>query len=297
LRREFELRYPATPCVVSTVLPCGERADARGIPRGRQTLGERMPTPDLTDGDPVPECAPSCPALLDVKRRLAEHRQRSRRLASELVLAEERQRRVIAEDLHDHLGQGLALLRLKLHELQADAVFCGLDHALDDMDTLLAQAIRYTRSLTNEISPPVLYELGLSAAIEALAESVGRKQGLSIVVTGEVPPTLLPQPVQVVLYRSLRELMHNVVKHARAKRVQLRFSVVDETFTVTVKDDGVGFSTQEEGLPGPAHPGSGFGLFCIRERLHDLGGGLQILSEPGRGAELRLELPLVAEET
>jgi signal transduction histidine kinase len=256
-----------------------------------------MPATAPTDPAPIPECASNCAALAEAERRLLEHRQRSRRLASELVLAEERQRRVIAEDLHDHLGQGLALLRLKLHELQADAVFCGLDHALDDMDALLAQAIRYTRSLTNEISPPVLYELGLSAAIEALAESVGRKQGLSIVVTGEVSPTLLPQPVQVVLYRSLRELLHNVVKHAQAKQVQLRFGVEDQTFTLTVKDDGVGFSTQEEGLPGPAHPGAGFGLFCIRERLHDLGGRLQVLSEPGRGAELRLELPLAAGET
>ena len=119
-----------------------------------------------------------------------------RRLASEVCLAEERERRLIAENLHDHLGQGLALMKIRLQRLRGDAVLGGHDRALDELVSLSDQAIRYTRDLTFELSPPVLYELGLGAALEWFGERIEAQHQIatlhSRIQCGQIPARAAP---------------------------------------------------------------------------------------------------------
>ncbi|MFH1143420.1 MAG: sensor histidine kinase [Candidatus Eisenbacteria bacterium] len=210
-----------------------------------------------------------------------------RRLASELCLAEERERRTIAEDLHDHLGQGLALVRARLHVLRGDAIFAGHGAEIDELLVLVDQSIRYTRTLTFELSPPVLYELGLPAGLDWLSEQIARKHGLRVHLRSRGSAEL-PDDVRVLLYKSARELLHNVVRHAEAREVRIRLAMTRFAVGLTVRDDGRGFRADAgEG---------GFGLFSIRERLHQLGGRMRIDSLPGRGTVVRLRAELPASE-
>ncbi len=148
-----------------------------------------------------------------LERQVADRTASLRRLAAEVCLAEERERRRIAADLHDHLGQALALMKMRLQNLRGDAVLGGHGSTLDELVALSDQAIRYTRSLTFDLSPPVLYELGLGPALEWLGEDLARRHGLKVAVRDRAR-LALPDDLKVMLWKSARELLHNVVKHA-----------------------------------------------------------------------------------
>lgn len=218
-----------------------------------------------------------------LERQVAERTASLRRLAAEVCLAEERERRAIAADLHDHLGQGLALIRIRLQRLRGDAALGGHGPALDELVALSDQAIRYTRGLTFELSPPVLYELGLGQALEWLGEETARKQDLKVKVRarGSRP---LADDLKVMLWKSARELLHNVVKHAGARRVDITLAAQGEGIVLEVADDGCGFDV---GLA-RRDAGERFGLFSIEERLRQLGGHLELDTAPGRGTRVRL---------
>lgn len=230
-------------------------------------------------------------AILAANERLehevAERTASLRRLASEVTLTEERERRRLAADLHDHLGQGLALIKLRLQRLQGDAALGGHDRALAELVALSDQAIRYTRGLTFELSPPILYELGLGPALEWLGEDAARRHGLAVSVR-EPARAPLPDDLKVMLWKSARELLHNVVKHAQASRVEIRLAARDGRMVVEVEDDGHGFDF----AAARRDAGDRFGLFSIEERLRQLGGCLQVDTAPGRGTRARLEVTL-----
>jgi len=218
-----------------------------------------------------------------LERQVAERTASLRRLAAEVSLAEERERRRIAEDLHDHLGQALALLKIRLRSLRGDAMFGGHDAALEELVALSDQAIRYTRGLTFELSPPILYELGLGPALEWLGEDTARRHGLRVDVR-DITPRKLPDDLKVMLWKSARELLHNVVKHARAHTVTITLECRDREVALTIADDGNGFD------PALARRDAGaqFGLFSIEERLGQLGGRMDLETGPGRGTRVLL---------
>lgn len=218
-----------------------------------------------------------------LERQVAERTASLRRLAAEVSLAEERERRRIAEDLHDHLGQALALIKIRLLSLRGDAMFGGHDGALTELVALSDQAIRYTRGLTFELSPPILYELGLGPALEWLGEDTARRHGLRVDVH-DSSRIALPDDLKVMLWKSARELLHNVVKHAGARTVRITLDRRDGGVTLVVADDGQGFD------PALARQDAGarFGLFSIEERLRQLGGHMDLDAAPGRGTRVRL---------
>ena len=222
-------------------------------------------------------------------QRIREYQEQLRTLALELSLTEERERRAIAADLHDHIGQALAVMRMKLVTLQGNAVFSGMEGDLAAIRKLLEQTIAYTRTLTFEISPPILYDLGLSAALEWLGEEFERKHGLKVMMHSGEGLERLEDQVRIILFKSVRELLMNVVKHAGVKRVTVSVDQVGGTVTLVVGDDGAGFDASESG--GRTGLNGGFGLFSIRERMHFLGGGLHVDSAPGRGTQVTLTIP------
>lgn len=228
----------------------------------------------------------------DLRREAADHRLTSdqlRRLAAEISLAEARERRRIASDLHDHIGQGLAFTRMQVSQLRGDSMFSGFENMLDRIITLLDQTIGYTRDLTVQISPPVLYELGLGPALEWLGERVAGQTGLKVAVEcgdlGEIPEELA-----VMLFKSTQELLANVAKHSGAGSASVAAERRGGRIEIEVADSGRGFDVGE--ARARIADGASFGLFSIRERIGQLGGGLAIDAAPGRGARLTLSAPV-----
>ncbi len=223
------------------------------------------------------------------QEKVREYQKQLRRLAAELALTEEKERRRIAADLHDHVGQALAFIRLKVSEFQGDAVFCGHERSIEEIRHLLDQTIQYTRTLTFEISPPLLYELGLGPAVEWLAEEFSQKRNLPVRATiGPDLPSVTDER-RITLFQCVRELLLNAAEHSGAGRVDVVLLRENEHLLIRVDDDGKGFDPEEK------RPGSGghrgFGLFSIRERLQHLGGRVEVRSSPGGGTCVTLTAP------
>lgn len=211
-----------------------------------------------------------------------------RRLASRLTLTEARERRAIAADLHDHIGQALALIKLRLRELQSEAIFAGQDETIAEVLLLLEQTIRYTRDLTGTISPPVLYELGLEPGLDWLAEQFSTRRGLRVALRTQGRARPLPDELAVMVFQSAQELLTNCLKHAGVEEAELRLEWAPERLRLSVADRGRGCDPAR--AAGQNH--DGFGLFSLRERCRDLGGELAIDSRPGAGCRVTLSVPL-----
>jgi PAS domain S-box-containing protein len=226
--------------------------------------------------------------------RLLTYQQRLRSLASQLSLTEERERRRLATELHDCVGQTLALCKIKLGMVRQLASSTELAEALDEIDKYLKEIVRATRALTFEISSPILYQLGLEAALEWLTEQIWERHGISSKFSDDRQPKPLDDDIRVLLFQAVRELLVNVAKHAQAQSVKVAIRRDDSDVQIIVEDNGAGFAN----FPIGSHWSEikGFGLFSIRERLDHVGGQLRIKSEPGNGTHVTLVAPLKRNE-
>jgi len=229
------------------------------------------------------------------EKKLFDYQRQLKSLASELSLTEERERRRIATNLHDRISQSLVISKVKLEQLRESASSRDLANALAEVCDSLDQTIQNTRSLTSDLSSPILYELGFEAAVaEWLAEQIQQRHDIATEFEDDGQPKPLDDDICALLFRNVRELLVNVVKHAHAHKVKVSIWKVNSEVHVSVEDDGVGFN--------PAGPASvatktgGFGLFSIRERLEQVGGRLQIESAPGSGTKITVTAPLKQEE-
>lgn len=227
------------------------------------------------------------------ENQVAAYQENLRSLASALSLAEERERRRLAVYLHDQIGHTLALANIKLEELQKSLPDQCPEFPAGELEktgSLLEQAIRDTHSLTFKISSPILYELGLEAALEWLTEQVQKDHGISTWFITDGQPKPLNDDVRVILYQAVGELLVNVVKHAQAHNIEVSMRREGMNLKVEVGDDGVGFQVPQ--TEPRRREGGGFGLFSIRERLRPLGGLLEVQSAPGAGTHVILTVPL-----
>ena len=225
----------------------------------------------------------------DAQLRIERYQMQLRQLASQLAQVEARERRAIAADLHDHIGQALAFIRMNIAQLQGNAAFCGFEEQIADTLVLLNQAIRYTRDLTTQISPPVLYELGLSAALLWLRDSTQAKHKIVVTVDAPSQHRRLADEISATVFKSVQELVTNAIKHAAARSILIRLAVSERGLAVEVADDGSGFDVDT--LQTTAGLGDHFGLFNIREQIRHLGGETTLVSSPGRGTTVALTLP------
>ena len=234
----------------------------------------------------------SCIDITERKRaeeQLLASREQLRSLASELSLVEQRERRRLAVALHDSVGQTLAVAQMTLGTLRQSVPDPESAARLAGVHRLVEQALRSSRSLMTELSPPVLYELGFEAAVEWLAEQAEQNTGIRVEVDDDRRPKPMDEPVQILLFQAIRELLVNTAKHSRARACSVRLRRYDDHVRVLVQDDGVGFD------PAAAGPGAGesrMGLFSIRERIAHLGGRMDIESDPGKGTRATLIAPL-----
>ncbi len=232
-------------------------------------------------------------------RRMKAYHQRLRRLASHLMSVEDRQRRHIAADLHDQVGQNLAAARFNLTELESRCYSPDHQAVLRDTRDLIKQTMRETSSLQFELSPPMLYEFGLGRAIEWYLDEVGARHEIrtKFIEHGSVPE--LPEGLRGMLFQAARELVRNAVRHACASWILVTLHVRGSHLILVVRDDGCGFdpkaSLQARGTPGTDF--GGFGLFGLKERLRTIQSRLDVMSAPGHGTTARIVLPLPTDDS
>jgi PAS domain S-box-containing protein len=230
--------------------------------------------------------------LLKLTEQLSTSRDDLRRLASELVLAEERERKRIAVTLHDEVAQTLAAARMRIDLLRSLPGDNEYRQLIEQAQELLSHSIRQTRALMTDISNPVLYDLGLCSAVEALAEQIKDRHGIQVQCLFEGNLSSLSQDLNVMVFQVVKELVQNVIKHSGAHGAHIRIIEASHSIRAIVADDGVGFDGNKNDAPD--YVGGGFGLFSIRERVKSFNGNIQIKSRPGIGSEVTVELPKAA---
>jgi PAS domain S-box-containing protein len=226
------------------------------------------------------------------EEKLRQYQESLRQLANELNATEERERKRFAAHLHDHIGQSLVLAKLELGRLGelTNPLDENVRSSLERLDDTIDQAIHETRSLTQDLSPQVLYAFGFNAALEWLAENMQERYDVVCHIEGAKPPSPLSGDAAVVAFQAVRELLINVVKHAGVKEAHVYETQRENVVVIHVEDQGKGFVPEELDLP-RSH-GGGFGLFSIRERLLLLGGSLAINSSPGKGTSAQVVIPV-----
>jgi PAS domain S-box-containing protein len=228
-----------------------------------------------------------------VTERTAVSEQRAdqlRALAMELTRAEHRERRRLARILHDHLQQLLVGARFRLESMrkQLDNGQCGT--IITEIDGLLFDSLNVSRSLTIQLSPAILHDLGLAPALKWLGKETSAKHALEVEVEADTEAEPDDEDLRVLLFEAVRELLFNVVKHAGANVARVVMRRVGAGVQIDVSDDGAGFDSQETRAGGCS--GTGLGLFSIRERLGLLGGRLEVESSVGQGTTVRLSAPM-----
>lgn len=213
-----------------------------------------------------------------------------RSLTSESSLTEEHTRRRLATDLHDNIGQVLSLIKIKISELEESLSNNVNESLLKEISNSIEQTIRYTRYLMFEISPPILYDLGLEETIEWLAEHFAKQHGIQIQLMRDQQTKQLNTETSILLFQAVRELLSNIVKHANATLVIIIVNSVGNKLKVIVEDNGVGLDPIL--LEPQLNQTKGLGLFSISERLGYLEGSIEIESEPGQGTKVTLLIPL-----
>lgn len=251
---------------------------------GRGQFGEII---SVTSRDEVGELAR---AYNEMRGDLFAYQRRLRLLATQLSLAEEQERRRIAAQVHDHIGQTMALAKIKLRSLQEKATAENIKKEVEDIYGIVETVIQDTRALIFELSPPILYELGLAAALEWLCDHMAKTYGLPIEFVDDDEPKHLKEDVSVFCFQVGRELLMNVVKHARATRAVLSLQRKENCLLLTVEDNGTGVDVSW--INHHAAETVGFGLFSIRERLKAYGGTVAISAHPGSGARVSVVVNL-----
>lgn len=208
---------------------------------------------------------------------LAKQRQRLSELSLRLVSVQNEERRRIAHELHDNLGQSLAAVKLQLASMKGEIA----DARSQEITQVIDQAIAQTRTLAHSLRPPLLDDLGLAPSIRRLAQML--EEGTNLTVMTDLQDDFrLDSDMESLLFYIIREALTNVERHAHAHRVELTLHRSENSVIVSIKDDGIGITAREP---------QGLGLRGIEERVELVGGSLNISSAPGQGTQLTVEVP------
>ncbi|HZT31800.1 MAG TPA: histidine kinase [Bryobacteraceae bacterium] len=208
-------------------------------------------------------------------------------LSARLVEAQEQERRAISRELHDEVGQSLSALLMELGNLGAVAPAnnAALRAHLESSRKLAESSVSVVRNMALLLRPSMLDDLGLVPALQWQAREISKRTGMAVEVFAENVADDLPEEHKTCVYRVVQEALHNCARHAEARHVLIRVEQQPEAIVLSVQDDGKGFDS---------HLVRGLGLLGMEERVTHLGGKFVVRSEPGRGASVAIELPLVA---
>jgi len=216
-------------------------------------------------------------------------RGRLRKLASELLRVEEKERHRLASDLHDSVGQSLALAKIKIEQAMDEANPASRELYIAETLNIIEQVIHETRTLIFDLSPPILYDLGIECALDSLVVRTMKTEPIRIAYKFEKVSQFLSPEVSVVLFRAARELLFNAIKYAHAESVSMSIYSNDGRVHLVVEDNGIGFDV--ESVTSYSSETFGYGLFSIRERLNNYEGTMTIDSCEGKGTKVSLVVP------
>jgi len=228
------------------------------------------------------------------EQQLLDYQQHLKALTSQLTLAEEKTRQKIAADLHDYIGHSLTLARIQLNGILESRSWLEAGILVKDISALLLKALQDTRQLIFDLGSTSLEDFGLGPAIsDWLEERIGKPHRMKTEFVNNLPDNYeekINDDIKVLLFRNIRELLTNVVKHARAHLISVCLSCDENILSLSVEDDGIGFN------PGESDKGviskKGFGLLSVRTRMINMGGAFNIYSEPGKGCRMVMTVPM-----
>jgi PAS domain S-box-containing protein len=228
-------------------------------------------------------------ALLENMKQIRQYQKKLKKLNIDITQVEERERRRIAENLHDSLGQTLSLAYLKLSSLDNREFKSDTRKKTEEIFNLLNKAINESRELTYDLSPPILYELGLLSTFKWRLEQFEHLHNIQTrLIDGNVNLNLKNE-IAIFIYRIVNELLQNILKHAHATEIILEISQKNNKYIISVNDNGVGFNAENQ--RSGKNP-DGFGLLSIKERLESFKGQFYIKSKPGIGTNAFIEIPV-----
>jgi PAS domain S-box-containing protein len=222
---------------------------------------------------------------------IKSYQQKLRSLVTQLNLTEEKERRKIAVELHDHLGQSLAMAKIRLSAFKNGNLPGESIGDIKEIERHITHAIDYSRILTYELSPPVLFEMGLIEAIAWKLDQVSQKSKLKTNLKVEDDVPVLKDDTAILVFRSFNELVNNVIRHAGASHLSATVNLIDSELTVKVEDNGSGFDPEIVANTG-GNSGK-MGLFSIRERLEYFDGKLIINARKGEGTKIEIKVPVL----
>jgi len=285
IEREFATGEPAPLLEQQFIAVDGTVLDVEvvGIPitlAGRQ--GGQIIVRDITERRQAEQA---------VRERQAEarrSRERLEALSQRLLKLQENERRLIARELHDQIGQALTAVKLNLESLRSGRRAKAFP--LDESVAIVEQLMEAVRSMSLELRPSVLDDLGLAAALRWYADRQGRRAGLAVRVRTQLPTERLASDLETACFRVAQEAITNVARHAGAKRVEVDARAEDGTLDLTVRDDGTGFDVAA--VRGGTTAEGSIGLDGMEERVRLLGGDFRIDSQPGTGTTVWARFPL-----
>jgi signal transduction histidine kinase len=242
----------------------------------------------LTIGLGIALAAFSVREILKLERETAARRGELQQLSARLVEAQEEERRSIARELHDEVGQSLTGVLVEMANLSTlirNQDTSALAPKADEIKRLVESSIGVVRNMALLLRPPMLDDLGLVPALQWQAREVSKRTGVRVKVAAEDVSEGLSEELKTCVYRTVQEALHNCVQHAGAHNVRVSIKQSDGRIVLSIQDDGKGFHAQQE---------RGMGLLGIEERVAHLGGSFAVDSEPGHGALLRIVLPYAA---
>jgi signal transduction histidine kinase len=222
------------------------------------------------------------------EKMLKESRRRLQTLSRQLLQAQESERRHIARELHDEIGQALTVIKINLQSLTRSS--SALTPRLEESIGIVERTLEQVRNLSLDLRPSILDDLGLVAAVRWYLDRQAQRAGFVVQLITEPLPDALAPELDTACFRVIQEAVTNIVRHARATQVRVTLTRVDDELHLQVHDNGVGFDVAAARTR--AARGASLGLLGMRERVMLLGGRLEVLSGPSRGTEVQARFPL-----
>lgn len=232
-------------------------------------------------------------SLKEKENLLLKYREDLRKLTARLTLAEEKTKRSLAMVLHDRIGFSMVNMANTLREIEKNQSDERLKQNVKNVVMDMEKLIKEIRTFTFEISPTLLYEVGIEAAFEVLCEEMFTRHKIKYSISSSGRDKDIAEDIKILLFHMVRELFVNIIKHAKATAVSIKMRRGSKKYQIVVEDNGVGFCPSDEN---DFRDLRGIGLFSIRERLTTLGGQISIVSEPNKGTIVSIIAPINIKE-
>ena len=224
------------------------------------------------------------------EKKIREYQKSLQNLTTEISLLEEQHRKEIAANIHDHLSQSLVISKMKLSDLHKNNDLFAYHKELETIIGHVSQALENSRRITYDLSPPVLYELGLIETMYWLADKIKEEHQIQVNFSAEYDEIELSDSELIIIYRSIQEIINNAIKYARASQINIDLKRKTKGMEIDIADNGNGFDIKELNIVKQSN--TGFGLFAVKERIQNFKGTFTINSKKGVGTEVKIYIPL-----